>query len=228
LKLLLEVEGPISTGDVTTQTADVQRVTRGRYSTTRVSIRKFVADLGQFALVRWRALPDNGNRELEEGIGMLFLSVIESISSIAAERDSSTGVTSDKLPPVIPRDLAKISPREFNEVALQQSQRLSLTGSRGFSTEVQEEFRDFKFASREEFYVMTLEKQSDPVVFSDRSELFGQRFLKLRQFCACIATVFPGTSPVESDLSVLKWEGDELRSSLTDFSLEGVMQCKHF
>jgi hypothetical protein len=75
---------------------------------------------------------------------------------------------------------------------------------------------------------MTLEKQSDPVVFSDGSEHFGQRFLKLRQFCAGIATVFPGASPVESDFSVLKWEGDEMRSSLTDFSLEGVMQCKHF
>jgi hypothetical protein len=212
LKLLLEVEGPMSTEDVTTRSADVQRVTRGSYSATSVRISNFVADLGQFALIRWRALPDNGKREL---------------SSIVAECDSSDGVTLDKLPPVIPRDLAKIAPREFNEVVLQQSQRIYLNGSRGLSTEV-EEFRDFKFASREEFYAQTPEKQSDPVAVSDGWEPFGRRFPNLRQFCAGIATVFPGTSTVESDFSVLIWECDEFRSSLTDFSLEVIMQCKQF
>jgi hypothetical protein len=50
----------------------------------------------------------------------------------------------------------------------------------------------------------------------------------LRQFCAGIATVFLGTSTVESDFGVLNWEYDDFRSSLTDFSLEGVMQCKQF
>jgi hypothetical protein len=60
LKLLLEVEGPMSTEDVTTRSADVQRVTRGSYLATRVSVRYFIA--GHFALVRWRALPDNGKR----------------------------------------------------------------------------------------------------------------------------------------------------------------------
>jgi hypothetical protein len=106
LKILLEAEGSMSTDDITTLSADIQRVTRGCYSATRMSIRNFVADLGHFALIRWRALPDNGKRELEDGIGLLLLSAIESISSIAAERDSSYGVTSDKRPPVIPRDLA--------------------------------------------------------------------------------------------------------------------------
>jgi hypothetical protein len=39
---------------------------------------------------------------------------------------------------------------------------------------------------------------------------------------------FPVASTVESDFSVLNWECDEFWSSLTDFSLEGVMQCKQF
>jgi hypothetical protein len=128
LKLLLEVEGLMSTEAVTTRPADVQRVTLGSYSATRVSIRNFVSDREQFALVRWTALPDNGERDLEESIGVLFLYAIESISSIAVERDSSNGVTSDKLPPVIPRDLSKIAPRELNEVVLQESQRSTSLG----------------------------------------------------------------------------------------------------
>jgi hypothetical protein len=95
-------------------------------------------------LIRWSAVSDNSNRELKDGgIGMLFLSAIESISSIVAERDSSNGIMSEKVPPVIPRDLAKIAPRGFNKVVRQQFQYLNLAGSRGLRTEVQEEFRDF-------------------------------------------------------------------------------------
>jgi hypothetical protein len=215
LEFLLVAEWPMSTEDVTTRSADVQRVTRGSYSATRVIIRNFAADLGQFALVRWRALPDNGKRQLEDSINVLFLSAIENISSRAAEHDSSNGVTSDKLPPIIPRDLAKSSPREFNEVVLQQSQGLNLSGSRGLSAE-------------EEISSLLLAKSSTPGSWRSSptplhsatgGSLFGQRFPKLSQFCAGIATVFPGTSTVESDFSVLNWECDEFRSSLTDFSL---------
>jgi hypothetical protein len=101
------------------------------YSATRASNRNFVVGLGQGSLIRRTAVPDNRKRDLENGIGLLFLSAIASISRMVAERDSSNGVTSDKLLPVIPPDLAKISPREFNEVVLQQSQRLNLTRRRG-------------------------------------------------------------------------------------------------
>jgi hypothetical protein len=127
---------------------------------------------------------------------------------------------------VIPRDLAKIPQRELNEVVLQQSRRLNITGSG--STRVEEEFREFKCTAREESHAQMLEKQSDLVTFREGWEPFGQHFPKLRQFCAGIATVFPGTSTVESDFSVLNWEYDDFRSSLTDFSLEGVMQWKQF
>ena len=55
-----------------------------------------------------------------------------------------------------------------------------------------------------------------------------QRFDILRDFCGGIATLFPNTATVESDFSVLGWERDEYRLSLTDLSLEGIMQCKQF
>jgi hypothetical protein len=140
-----------------------------------VSIRNFVVDLGNFVLNRWRALPDKGKRQLEDGIGLSSLSAIESISLMAAERDSFNGFTADKLTPVITRDLANIAPRDVNEVVLQLYQRLKLTGSRGICTEVEEELRDFKLAAREKFYAQKLEKQFDIVEFKEGWEPFGQR-----------------------------------------------------
>ena len=41
-------------------------------------------------------------------------------------------------------------------------------------------------------------------------------------------TMFPNTATIEFDFSILKLSKDEHRKSMTDLSLEGVMQCKQF
>jgi hypothetical protein len=43
-----------------------------------------------------------------------------------------------------------------------------------------------------------------------------------------LPTVFPGPATVESNVSALKREHDEFRSTLTERSLEGIKQCKQF
>lgn len=43
-----------------------------------------------------------------------------------------------------------------------------------------------------------------------------------------LATVFPGISTVESDFSVLQPEKCLLCSQLSDLSLEGISQTKHY
>jgi hypothetical protein len=48
----------------------------------------------------------------------------------------------------------------------------------------------------------------------------------LHSFAGRMATVFPGTSTVESDFYVLKYSKDEFCSNTTDFSLEGLSNSK--
>ena len=50
----------------------------------------------------------------------------------------------------------------------------------------------------------------------------------LCQFVGGLASVFPGTSTVEADFSVIGWEKDEYRTALTNFSLEGILHCKQY
>ena len=54
------------------------------------------------------------------------------------------------------------------------------------------------------------------------------RFPALQAFCGGLASIFPNTSTVESDFSVIGWENDEYRQSLTDFSLESILHAKQF
>ena len=64
--------------------------------------------------------------------------------------------------------------------------------------------------------------------FEGRWGILGAQFQKLRRLCGGFASVFPGTSTVESDFSVIGWEKNEYRTGLTDFSLEGILQCKQY
>ena len=46
------------------------------------------------------------------------------------------------------------------------------------------------------------------------------------EFFGALGYVFPGTSSVESDFSIIGFEKDEYYTCLTDFALEGIMHCK--
>jgi hypothetical protein len=52
------------------------------------------------------------------------------------------------------------------------------------------------------------------------------QFSLLKRFFGGLASLFPCTATVESDFSVINWEKDNYRASLTDFSLEGILHSK--
>ncbi|KAI9921252.1 hypothetical protein PsorP6_001825 [Peronosclerospora sorghi] len=54
------------------------------------------------------------------------------------------------------------------------------------------------------------------------------RFTSLRSFAGALFTVFPNTSSIENDFSVLGWEKNENRESLSNISLEDVLQATQF
>ena len=64
--------------------------------------------------------------------------------------------------------------------------------------------------------------------FEEAWAIVEGRFEILRDFCGGIVTVFANTASVESDFSILGWEKDKFRLSITDLSLEGVMHCKQY
>lgn len=46
------------------------------------------------------------------------------------------------------------------------------------------------------------------------------------EFIGGLALIFPITSVVESDFSILKYEKDPYRVSMTDFTLQSILHCK--
>ena len=57
---------------------------------------------------------------------------------------------------------------------------------------------------------------------------FIDQFPALCAFTGGLVSVFPGTSTVEADFSIIGWGKNDYRTSLTNFSLEGILHSKQY
>ena len=73
-----------------------------------------------------------------------------------------------------------------------------------------------------------LYEQSGNSSFETAWNIIDSRFDILRDFNRGIATVFANTASVESDFSILGWEKNAFRLSITYLSLESILQCKQY
>ena len=71
-----------------------------------------------------------------------------------------------------------------------------------------------------------LDKCNAKTTFADGWKVLSGQFLLVERFCGGLATVFPGTSQVESDFSLVKGAKDVFKQSMTDLSLEGILHAK--
>jgi hypothetical protein len=74
----------------------------------------------------------------------------------------------------------------------------------------------------------SIDNLDDGAAYRDAWIGLQNKYLLLERFVGGLATISPGTSTVESDLSVVKYEKNKNRMSLTDASLEGIFRAKQY
>jgi hypothetical protein len=77
--------------------------------------------------------------------------------------------------------------------------------------------------------VKLFDQHDENTFFNDAWDVVKGRFSGLHQFCGGLAMAFPNTTVVESDFSVVKWEKNNTRTSLTSLTslaLANIMQAK--
>ncbi|KAI9914734.1 hypothetical protein PsorP6_007279 [Peronosclerospora sorghi] len=141
-----------------------------------------------------------------------FAYLLSDIAAVVAERDSSNNAA-ESMPPVFPHQLAKMRGRYFADVIRNQRARLSKLRAA---------------YEREPALKNVLDSCDTSTSFEQGWDYVQQRFGYLERFFGGLATAFPGTSTVESDFSLVRWEKDNFRTALTDFSLESIHHSKQF
>ena len=201
----------------------------GTFKISREGIKSFLEDLGSHCIKCMNEMKETDLNWLVEDLVRASLKLIEGITSIVAERDSSNNPSEDFIPPVLPYDLVKVRGREMAKIVDLHRNRLLVNWSPTQIQLIETQFQQLAtLVARDEKLREQFAACGNTTTFKEAWELVGGRYDDLRDFCGGLSTAFPSTSTVESDFSLVKWEKDEYRTSLTDLSLEGILHTKQF
>ena len=211
-------------------------VYKGKFAMKLDDAHKFVENCGSFVMERLQEMsaPSEGANLLAytqvlNSVAHIFVDLVSGIDSIQAERDASNNSSDYMLPPATPSQLAAVSNRDFSILIQQQRERLLHTWKSAEIDTLEELFNDLKQLLAQDARIRTIvETEKHSSSFSEAWAPFDKKFAPLKQFFGGLATVFPGTATVESDFSLINWEKDDYCSSLTDFSLEGILHSKQY
>jgi hypothetical protein len=153
----------------------------------------------------------------------------DGITAVVAESTEDNEAYIDADPDVLPHQLVRILSRDFCVYLQRHRELLDYT----FSNEEIETIGR-KHKALYDSYHRQLDVKSSIDSFDDgasyRDAWVGLQntYPSLERFVGGLATIFPGTSTVESDFSVVKYEKNKNRMSLTDASLYGILHAKQY
>ena len=161
-------------------------------------------------------------------IAKLFYRLASGISKTVAIRDRKNGPDTEEINAVMPHQLVALSGKEFSSQVMKFKDLLENSIGSTDIHEIEAErnalVNAFHGDGKVENEITNLnELKSD---FRDGWDGFRDAFPRLYRFCSGLATLFPGTASVESDFSILRWEKNAYRSSLSDLCLEGILHAK--
>jgi hypothetical protein len=130
----------------------------------------------------------------------------------------------------MPADFVKMRPSVFiNEVVDQYRGHLAKHWSVDLINKAESKHHELLIVYAHEPDVKAaLDKHDEKMFFNDVWDCLKGRFMQLCQLCGGLATAFLNTTSIESDFSIVKWEKNDSRSSLTSLSFAGIMHVKQF
>ena len=228
LKELMNVRGPMSDDEKTVAEADPNTCVMNRWALRSDDVLDFLKDAGTFVTDLFDTLQVSGKMLVIRSVAECILTMVQGINNVVAERDANNNIA-DELPPVMPHELVKLRGRDMAAIIVVQRERLQETFTAQRIDTIETDHQMLREAYNSDDNLRSAIDACDATTsFSDGWAIVGPRFPMLREFSGGLATVFPNTASVESDFSLLKWEKDEYRQSLTDLSLEGILHSKQW
>lgn len=229
LSKLCKVTGPLTSARIHQLLPSNEYVIRGAYAVKVDDARAFIEDRGQIAIDALGRLSSDESSASIRSIAGLFAGFVDGISKVVATRNSNNKALNDELPPVLPHQLLTTRTARLCEIVQLHRQRLEAVGwTKEKVSMIETEHQQLlEVVDEDDILRKALGKCTDSNTdFENGWKLLSGRYETLQQFCGALATVFPNTASVESDFSVIGWERNEYRHSLTDFSLEGILHAK--
>jgi hypothetical protein len=197
----------------------------GDYVVAFDTISGCMEDLGMFVKDRLFAM-DSGHRETLLRLSTsAILELVDGITAVVAERTEDNEAYINVAVDVLPHQLIRILPRDFCVYLQRHMECLDYTFS---NEEIENIGRQHKVLCDSYRRQLDVKSSIDSAAYRDVWISLHNTYPLLEKFVGGLATISPGTSTVESDFSVVKYEKNKNRMSLTDASLEGILHAKQY
>jgi hypothetical protein len=203
-------------------------ITRSDWFIMKDSVVMHIQDQGSWVRDLYNALSDTDKQITLKEITIFRIYIVANVSQVQAERDSNNNARELEAPRVMPVDLVKIRLAAFIQDVLDPYRaHLTKHWSQQQIDDMEKEHRQLRAVYDNGPHVTKAFDQHDEnTFFNDAWDVVKGRFSGLRQFCGGLATTFSNTAAVESDFSMVKWEKNDTRTSLTSLALVGIMHAK--
>ena len=203
------------------------------YAVSLSSVGEFLSGLASWIDELIDKASDEARNNSFNDIGSVYVTACNLIDSICDSICVHCNDNNDRfddptlLPPALPHEVVKLSASQFLRKIRKDAFRLDHRYTACQIDLIADEQKTLRYAYRTEPALKgAIDQLLGRLSFKEGwSAIAGNRFHNLKDYCGVVASFFPGTSTVESDFSVLRWEKDGFRKRLSDLRLEGVMQA---
>ena len=195
----------------------------------KTDLQGFLADQGLFVVQSIRQLEIEELTSIFDSVAEMLSTLVVGLQQVRAERDEHNNSSANEAFPTMPLEFVQMRPRDVISLVEQQEVRLASSWSRKQIESICTQHRVLKQrCENQPRFKTALSRSSVTANFHEAWGVEGisTEYPELCAFAGGLAAIFPNTASVESDFSQLKWEKDDFRHSLTDFSLEGILQCR--
>ena len=194
-----------------------------RYAGSHEKSRNFLLNQGSFVLAKMEQMSEVDIDSLVKEVTKLYVEAAARISRIVAERDANNESTIE-LSAVLPNELVRLEHSLFCRNVQQHRERLLVRWTDTEIDIIEQEHHELVAAYHKEAPLQSALNACDKkTTFDEAWSIVIGRFKYLIRLCGGVASVFPGTSQVESDFSIVKSEKTMFKKALVDLSLEGII-----
>lgn len=199
-----------------------EEIVEGNLKVDRYDVAEYLENLSRFTLEEIDKMSLDDTKRLTNYAAKFIMRLSKGIKEIEPQRNSENEPYYDIFP-TTPNDLSKIKLREFVEFSKNFDHRVTDK----MREEIDTEFSKFKKECENDEITKNLIETECENFDVDWAPFVG-RFPNLIDFVGGIAAVFPNTATVESDFSDIGNEKTIFQKNMTDFTLEGLLQCIQF
>jgi hypothetical protein len=188
--------------------------TNQTYSLALVDMIGTLNNLGIFVMETIEKIGAQRTQPLCFNLFKCMVNLIEGIEAVTAETDSGNEATEEDLPPVLSHELVNLHGTKLTVMIRKQQERLQERVMAVEANKIEQDFQELRLAYQpEESTKNVLDPCSHKTKFCKSWDFVHAHFQQLEIFCIGLATVFPGTTNVGINFSILKWQKDDGRTA---------------